>query len=45
MMVVIKYSEELKMYVMFMDGRPAMKNKLESTLYIKVGKYLKSQNR
>ena len=44
-MIEIRFSDELKMYVMFMDGKPAMKNKLESTLYVKVGKWLKSQGR
>ena len=45
MKIEVKYSDELKMYVVYFDGTMFMKNKKESTLYRKLSDWLRSQNR
>jgi len=41
--IEVKFSEELKMYVLSVDGVETMKNKLKSTLLKKYAKYLQGQ--
>ena len=42
-MIEIRFSDELGMYVLLVDGEPTMKNKLKSTLLKKYAKYLQGQ--
>ncbi len=43
MMIEIKMDEELKMYVLAVDGKPMMKNKKQSVLLKKYSRFLQSQ--
>jgi len=41
----VKYDAEVKMFVVYLDGARLMKNKKQSTLYMTLSKWLKSQNK
>ena len=45
MKIEVKYCNELKMFVAYIDEVAFMKNKKESTLYRKLSDWLKSQNK